>query len=542
MLVSAAPIAQNVFTDVSKEVNEIRTLLDIIVGKFNSLAANAVNSSSVYPQLPVSGNAIQTSSEKEQLSARLANLSSDVVVKGNWGNSLTAPRSGNGPRRGGQTTPRIPLSGVATPVTAGSCSFPSSLVPPVAFSTQSTQVLPSAAPIRSGSCSFPSSFVPPVALPAPSTQMVSSTTSLGASGTTTITTSFAPPTAAIAAGSKTQAGVLFSSDPSQRLAPAVSGLAEGPGGSVQVSSGSRQSSPIRMQSTTTRVPQVSSTASSAALPVQNIPLVSGSVVSMQAPSTIATVSAEPSMANPLVSVSRTGSLQMPIASASTSVLGTTQLSARGSRSATPVRLPSTTTVNLTPRGVQTVLPSAPAQTLLPAVPTVLPPVVPAVPQTVVRMGSCSVPTPGFSAPLSSTSSTAGLPSFNADKVQFSAAQQPGILQPMELTSFNTNVTTSAVATQPPASQQMSQAMFPSSASLASLPGAASPTKLQAGTYTDTLFDAVDVNKNGVIDRTEFRAAVKNDVIRPVKPTGMSHASVTSVESGGACACLRSFSS
>lgn len=539
MLVSAAPIAHSVFMDVSKEVNEIRTLLDIIVGKFNSLTANAANSSSVYPQLPASGNAIQTSSGNE-LSARLANLSSDVIVKGNWGNSITAPRPGNGPRRGGQTTPRIPLSGVATPVTAGSCSFPSSLVPPVALSTQSTQVLPSAAPIRSGSCSFPSSFVPPVALPAPSTQMISSTTSLGASGTTTITTSFPPPTAAIAAGSKTQAGVLFSSDPSQLLAPAVSGLAEGPGGSVRVSSGSRQSSPIRMKSTTTMVPQVSSTASSAALPVQNIPLVSGSVVSMQAPSAIATVSAEPSMANPLVSLSRTGSVQMPVASASTSVLGTRQLSARGSRSATPVRLPSTTTVNLTPRGVQTVLPSAPAQTLLPAVPTVLPPVVPAVSQTVVRMGSGSVPTPGFSAPLSSTSSTAGLPSFNP--VQFSAAQQPGILQPTELISFATNVTTTAVATQPPAAQQMSQAMFPSSASLASLPGAASPTKLQAGTYTDTLFDAVDVNKNGVIDRTEFRAAVKNDVIRPVKPTGMSHASVTSVESGGACACLRSFSS
>jgi hypothetical protein len=101
-----------------------------------------------------------------------------------------------------------------------------------------------------------------------------------------------------------------------------------------------------------------------------------------------------------------------------------------------------------------------------------------------------------------------------------APQQPGIARPMELIGLS--------PLHPLATQQGSATM-PQGAMFAS--------NVQAGTLTDILFDAVDVNNNGVIDRAEFRKAVRNDVIR-AKPVS----SPSSGASGDTCMCLKSFSS
>mmetsp|Transcript_71216 Transcript_71216/g.112786 ORF Transcript_71216/g.112786 Transcript_71216/m.112786 type:complete len:574 (-) Transcript_71216:58-1779(-) len=560
-------------TDVTKEVNDIKMILDIILGKFNSLSANIAGLSSTNNQLAVNSKAMQSSSgfynaeliklrtEHEnlvrqhsevtrrnvELSAENSNLKSNLASV--TGSSITAAVGTLG--TGGSFSTFGQSSGAST-ITTG---FQGGIFP-----SNPTQTKPG---FQSG-------------------------------------------TAAIAAAANTQAGVLFSSDPSQICSPAVATTYACPGPGL-TSAPSRQQTPRRMQSgtietitplqpalpstsfippvsstatietltprqplvsTTSFVPQVSSGSSitypsqtvqsSATLANQSIPIVAGNVMPAQYPSTQAAFPTDHNVMRALAS-SRSSSLEAPIGTRSVIASGTgAWLSSAASRSATPVRMPATSTVNIAPpaylsSGTTLVSPGATAisQPMLPATQTFvsapygLPPLAPAISRTIapgVAMsineavvqrgtlsggsmslpasgGTISVPPPAMpvpvvetiargtmSVPIPGMPGTTSVANMIAPTTRFeSRGDMP---QPVELIAMTPQPGAADFLESP---GRAPQAMVPMISPVGGI-----SSQLQPGTLTDVLFDAVDVNNNGVIDRAEFRNALKQDVIRPTR--------------------------
>eukprot|EP00427_Karlodinium_veneficum_P065529 CAMPEP_0169311456 /NCGR_PEP_ID=MMETSP1017-20121227/3510_1 /TAXON_ID=342587 /ORGANISM="Karlodinium micrum, Strain CCMP2283" /LENGTH=535 /DNA_ID=CAMNT_0009405161 /DNA_START=80 /DNA_END=1686 /DNA_ORIENTATION=- len=507
-------------TDVTKEVNDIKMILDIILGKFNSLSANIAGLSSTNNQLAVNSKAMQSSSgfynaeliklrtEHENLvrqHSEVTRRNVELSAENSGASTITTGfQGGIFPSNPTQTKPGF-QSGTAAIAAAANTQAG------VLFSSDPSQIC-SPAVATTYACPGPGLTSAPSRQQTPRRMQSGTIETITPLQPALPSTSFIPPVSSTA--------TIETLTPRQPLVSTTSFV-------PQVSSGSSITYPSQ------------TVQSSATLANQSIPIVAGNVMPAQYPSTQAAFPTDHNVMRALAS-SRSSSLEAPIGTRSVIASGTGAL----------LRMPATSTVNIAPpaylsSGTTLVSPGATAisQPMLPATQTFvsapygLPPLAPAISRTIapgVAMsineavvqrgtlsggsmslpasgGTISVPPPAMpvpvvetiargtmSVPIPGMPGTTSVANMIAPTTRFeSRGDMP---QPVELIAMTPQPGAADFLESP---GRAPQAMVPMISPVGGI-----SSQLQPGTLTDVLFDAVDVNNNGVIDRAEFRNALK----------------------------------